>query len=70
MNISLILSDIELGKTCGMSVDETGSYLGNYSGATVVGGPKGRSLAILVRSNYMRIPRQKLTSALSQIHGL
>jgi hypothetical protein len=30
-NMSLILSDIELGKTCGMSVAETGSCLGNYN---------------------------------------
>jgi hypothetical protein len=60
LSVSTIVSEIELGKARGMSVDEIGTWLGNYYAATWPGGLDARHLATGFRWNYLSDPKAKV----------
>lgn len=60
LNVSAIVSEIELGKAKGMSIDEIGIWLGNYYAATWAGGLDARSLATSFRWNALSDPNAKV----------
>jgi hypothetical protein len=60
LNVSALISECELGKSRGMTIDEIGTWLGNYYAEGWAGGLDARGLAIGFRWNWMSDPRAKV----------
>lgn len=60
LNLSAFATEVALGKSRGMTVDEIGKWLGDYYTATWAGGLDARQFAISIRLNSMSHPASRV----------